>query len=245
MVRAQIGKETLMNWLNLKRLVALIGASLSFGAAAATSPPPQPSATQASSATKIDLSTPIATLRSNKAALKAGDAAAMKRCYYTADAAEQEAIDAIMNCFAAKAQFQQTCIDRFGPAAGEAADPGFNLTIGDKVRQEIHGEQATLYNIGGPKPTTLRNVNGEWRFTYASLVENNFRDLPAMPPQKLVEVFKPTTDIYNTTADEVKAGKYQGIKEAMAKLNERRREEHKKLREMIDSLKANEQKSKQ
>jgi hypothetical protein len=49
--------------------------------------------------------------------------------------------------------------------------------------------------------------NGEWRFTYGSLVDNNFRDLPPLPPAKLAAVFQMSTDMYKSLARRGRSGK--------------------------------------
>ena len=168
---------------------------------------------------KIDLSTPMATLRTNKKALGEGDASTLKKCYYTVDPAEQKAIDTIMDEWAFMAEFRRACAAKFGEAAAGLADPRFNLNIPDSAREEIKGDQAMLYNIGGAKPHALQRINGDWRFSYASLVENNFRDLPPLTPQKLTQVFESGVSMYKSLIEEVNGGKYPRIEEAMQALN--------------------------
>jgi hypothetical protein len=203
-------------------VLSFLGVAVAHAAAPATAPSTQP-----------DFSSPMATLRTNKLAMKAGDAALLKRCYYTADASEQKTIDAIADSFAVQVRFQEACAKRFGEEAGERVAPGFNLRIPPDAREEIDGERGTLYNIGGPRPTTLRRVNGEWRFTYGSLVDNNFRDLPPLPPAKLAAVFQSGIDMYQSLCDDVAAGKFERVEDAMNALGARRQDRGKKIQEII------------
>jgi hypothetical protein len=196
-----------------------------INAAAAAAPATVPS-------TKPDFSSPMATLRTNKLAMKTGDAALLKRCYYSAAPEEQKTLDTIAESWAMRVRFQDACVKRFGDEAGERVAPEFNLQIPPDAREEIEGDRGTIYNIGGSKPTMLRRVNGEWRFTYGSLVDNNFRDLPTLAPAKLAAVFQMSTDMYKSLCDEVAAGKFEHVEDAMNALRERRGELGKKIQEI-------------
>jgi hypothetical protein len=182
---------------------------------------------------KADFSSPMAALRTNKLALKAGDAATLKRCYYTPDAQEQKAIDTIVSSFAIQVRFQDVCAQRFGNEAAERVAPGFNLRVPANAREEIEGDHATLFNVGGPTPTTLQRVNGEWRFTYASLVDNNFRDLPRLPADKLVAVFQTGIDMYQSLCDDVAGGRFERMDDAIDALRARKHDRGKKIQQII------------
>jgi hypothetical protein len=165
--------------------------------------------------------------------MKTGDVALMRRCYYTADPEEEKSLQAIVESLAMKVRFQEACAKRFGAEAGDRVAPEFNLEVPTDAREEIDGDRARLYNVGGSKPTTLRRVNGEWRFTYGSLVDNNFRDLPPMRPSKLAAVFQGGIDMYKTLCDDVAAGKFESVEDAMSALRERRAEYGKKIDEIV------------
>ena len=183
---------------------------------------------------KPDFSTPLAALKTSKLALQTGDVALMKRCYYTTDADEQKALDAIFDTSAGQVQFQQACAKRFGEDNGERVAPGFNLQVPPDAREEINGDRAKLYNIGGSTPTTLRRINGDWRFTYASMVDNNFRDLPPMAPAKLAQVFQISSAMYKSLCNDVAAGKFEHVEDAMNALRTRRQETWQKMQKIVN-----------
>src|SRR5689334_1799593 len=91
--------------------------SAAAAAAAAAAPATAPSA-------KPDFSSPLATLRANKLAMKAGDVALLKRCYYSAVPDEQKTLDTIAESWAMQVRFQEACAKRFGEEAGERVAPG-------------------------------------------------------------------------------------------------------------------------
>jgi hypothetical protein len=204
-------------------VLSFLGVAVAHAAAAPTTAP----------SARPDFSSPMAALSTGKLAMKTGDAALMKRCYYTADPEEQKALDTISDSFAIQVRFQEACAKRFGEDAGERVAPGFNLQIPPEAREEIEGDRATLYNIGGPRPTTLRRINGEWRFTYRSLVDNNFRDLPPLPPAKLVAVFQTGIDMYQSLCDDVAAGKFERVEDAMGALRTQQRDRRIRIQEII------------
>lgn len=177
---------------------------------------------QAQAPAKSDLSSPLAALRTEKQALVAGDAPLLKSLYYTADPAEQKTIDVIMDQWASMVRFQEACAVRFGQEASQRVAPGFNLFIPPEAREQINGENGTLYHVGGPQPTTLRRIEGQWKFTYASLVDNNFRDLPPMPPESLAEIFQLNLDLYQQITKDVANGKFARIEDAVRALRDRR-----------------------
>ena len=217
--------------------VVIVAATIVSVASIASAAEPAKSAAASQPAIVVDLSSPMATLRTNKAAMARGDAAVLKRCYYTADADEQAAIDMIMDSMAMQKQFERACAARWDAEAGERVAPEFNYQIPADAREEINGDSGVLYNIGGSRPTRLRRVNGEWRFTYASLVDNNFRDLPPMPPKRLASVFKLSVDLYRGLSDDVAAGKFGHVEDAMAAQRERREEVVKKIRALTNAPK--------
>ena len=180
-----------------------------------------------------DLSSPLAALRTGKAALVAGDAATMKRCYHTDNPHERKALEAMVDGLAAQVRFQQVCAKQFGEDSAQRVAPAFNTEIPADAREQIDGDRATLHNIGGSRPTTLRRVNGEWKFTYASVVENNFRDLPPMPPPRLAKIFDASRQMYDALSEEVAAGKFEFIEDAMNALSQRRKELQKTIDKVI------------
>lgn len=210
----------------MERIVILLVAVGAAAAMALAAPAP---ATQPAP----DFSSPMATLRTNKLALKSGDAALLKRCYHTTNADEEKAIDVIMDSSASQVRFQEACAKKFGEDAADRVAPGFNLNVPADAREEIEGDRAKLYNIGGAKPTTLRRVNGEWKFTYASLVDNNFRDLPPMAPTKLAQVFQTGVEMYKGLIAEVGAGKFAAVEDAMRALQTRQQERWTKIQQII------------
>jgi hypothetical protein len=175
----------------------------------------------------------LATLHTSKRALAAGDAELLRHCYYTADPDEQQAIDAIVDTWAAQARFHRVCTARFGADAGGRADPGFNLHVPPDAREQIDGNTATLHNVGGAVPARLERIDGRWRFTYGSLVENNFRDLPRLAPADLVQVFRALVTPYAETADEVQAGTHERIEAALNVQDERRRQAYESIQHII------------
>ncbi len=215
-------------------LLIVIGAG-AFRIASAANEPAVATASPATepAAIVLDLSTPMATVRSEKQALAAGDARALQHCYYTNSKAEQKAIDTIMAHWALVAQFDHACAAKFGEDAAKPITSGFNLSVRADAEVWTEGNNAVIYNIGGPTPTRLWRIDGEWRFTYDSLVNNNFRDLPPMPPERLARIFELSSRLDQSLLADLNAGKFATASDARQALIEGRKAQMAEVRRLI------------
>jgi hypothetical protein len=177
--------------------------------------------------------TPMDALRAHKDAIARGDAVAFFQCYVCDSVDQAKAVKSIGQSFAAMIAFRQACIDKFGADQAKRVRLGITTSIPEDAYEEINGDKATIHNVGGTKPLELNRVDGKWKLTYASLVENNFRDLPKLDPKVMAGVFEISTATYKGLADDTKAGKFKTAAEASDALRQHRNEIGEKVHALI------------
>jgi hypothetical protein len=178
------------------------------------------------------------TLRAHKEAIKAGDADAFVQCYACDNEDQLKAVKSIAQSFAAMIRFREACLDKFGADQTRRVRLGLTTTIPEDAYEEVSGDTAKIYNVGGAKPLELKRVDGQWKMTYASLVDNNFRDLPKLDPKVMASLFEISTATYKGLAEDTKAGKFNSAIEANDTLRERRNEMGAKMQAVIKEQKS-------
>ena len=211
------------SWFVLLSIVALTSATMLLNAA-----PP---------ATAPSFAIPMDALRAHKEAIKTGDADAFARCYICDNEDQTKAVKSIARSFAAMIRLREACIDKFGPDQAKRVRLGLTVSIPEDAYDQVSGDTAKIYNVGGAKPLELKRVDGQWKMTYASLVDNNFRDLPKLEPNVIASVFEISTATYKSLADDTKAGKFNSATEANDALSDRRNEMAAKIQSLIKTQK--------
>jgi len=178
----------------------------------------------ATQSTATDAVTPRGALRVFAAAVRAGDAAAVRRCLHAVTEAEKQLADAMASSAAAAATLRRSSGARYGEDASrrldaESSKPG-RL---EAARESIDGDAAAVeLPTTGPSASTVRlvRVDGLWRIPVTDLLGGEDPENVG----RLVPTMRSMARIMNEVADEIAADKYRTFEAARDTMRLRLRE---------------------
>lgn len=167
-----------------------------------------------------DPSTPKGALRGFYQAMEAGDAAAVRACFYTATDAEKQLADAYAAQLTAAKGLGDAARAKFA-AAGDALSKG--LPVRDEIARldaaevKVDGTRATVRLPGQARPVTMVQSEARWRLALADYAG-------ATAPESLANqtaVLKDMAGVFQSVADDINADKFATATDAQRALQKK------------------------
>ena len=166
---------------------------------------------QSASAEPGDTSTPKGSLKLLAAALRAGDAARIKRVMHAANPSEVRMVAAMADMAGAMAQLQRSAVKSFGAEGAKQLVGDTHATDAEGLARieaadvKIASDTATVTLAEGQEaPVTLKRVEGEWKIPVAELARGaNQAALDEQLSELAIQ-----TKLVRELAGEVEAGKF-------------------------------------
>lgn len=167
-------------------------------------------------AADVDMSTPKGALKAFYEAMEAGDAAAVRASFHTANDTEKALADAYAAQLTAARALGEATKAKFA-TTGDALSRGLPLRDEiaklDTAEVTVNGDKATVKLAGDAKPLRLVKSDGRWRLSLA--------DYAGDDPAAQTAALKDMATAFQTIAAEIQADKFPTAADAQRALQQK------------------------